>query len=62
MFSASHKALLVKQLINLLKMLNGYIFSSYTCEGKFKALYSKSTSKIKAAVVPKVYCTRCFTG
>ena len=44
-------------------MLNGYIFSSYTYKGKFRALYSKLILKIKAVVALKVYyIKRCFIG
>jgi len=44
-------------------MPNGYIFSSYTYKGKFRALYSKLMLKVEAAAAPKVYCIRrCSIG
>ena len=44
-------------------MLNNNAFSSYTCKGEFRALYSKLILKAEATVAPKVYYTkRSSTG
>ena len=44
-------------------MSDSNVFGYYTYEGEFRALYSKSTLKIKAIIPLKVYCIwRRFTG
>ena len=44
-------------------MPDGYVFSSYTYEGEFRASYSKLMLKVEVAAAPKVYCARrCSIG